>query len=93
MEKARKAAARALDRYVAACVAHNEAIDEAVAELLSQQELPQGFAVAMGSDGHTPTLAGRTHRRLRSMVSVARMAHEVLRRHIPHGYIDLERPY
>ena len=93
VEKARRTAEQALDRYVAACLAHNEAIDEAVDELLSHGELPQGFAVSMGSDGHTPTLAGRAHPRLRPMVSVAGMAHEVLRRHIPHGYIDLERPY
>ena len=93
VEKARRAAEQTLDRYVAACLAHNEAIDEAVDELLAHQELPQGFAVAMGSDGHTPTLAGRTHPRLRPMVSVAGMAHKVLRRHIPHCYIDLERPY
>lgn len=93
VEKARKAAEKALDRYVAACMAHNANLDEAVDELLSQKELPEGYGVAMGSDGHSPTLGGRTYRRVRPMVSVAGMAHEALRRHIPHGYIDLERPY
>ncbi len=95
VEKARKAAEKALDRYVAACIMHNTHLDEAIDELLSQGDgaLPEGYGVAQGSDGHSPTLEGRTYRRIRPMVTVAGMAHEVLRRHIPHGYIDLERPY
>ncbi len=93
VEKARKAAEKALDRYVAACVTHNAHLDETVDELLSQGDLPGSYGVAMGSDGHSPTLGGKTYRRLRPMGEVANMAYETLRRHIPHGYIDLERPY
>ena len=93
VEKAQRAAERALERYVAACVAHNASLDEAVGELLTLGDLPEGYGVATGSDGHSPTLENRAYRRIRPMVSVAEMAQEVLRRHIPHGYIDLERPY
>ena len=93
VEKARRAFSAALERYVEACVAHNAALDEAADELLAAEDLPEGCGVAMGSDGYSPTLGGRTYRRIRPMVSVAGMAHEALRRHIPHGYIDLERPY
>ena len=93
VHKAQKAAQRTLERYVEACIAHNAHLDEAADELLSQEDLPEGFGVVMGSDGHSPTLEGKTYRRVRPMVSVADMAREVLRRHIPHGYIDLERPY
>ena len=93
VQKARKTAEKALDRYLAACMAHNESLDAAIEELLSAGDLPEGYGVAMGSDGHSPTLSGRMYRRVRPIVEAASMAHEVLRRHIPHGYIDLERPY
>jgi hypothetical protein len=89
VEKRRKAAEKALDAYVAACMAHNEAIDQAVDELLSQEELPQGFAVREGRDGHGVAVGGKEIRRLRPMVEVREMGLEVLGRHWRRGYISL----
>jgi|SRR5215211_4458516 len=42
VQKARKAAEKALEAYVAAAVAHNEAVDEAAGAFLSQRDLPRG---------------------------------------------------
>src|SRR5215212_1266469 len=89
VQKARKAAQRALERYVEACIAHNEAVDEAAGELLLQHDLPQGYAVDMGGDGHSVVLGTESIRRLRPMVEVRDMGLAVLGRHLQGGYISL----
>jgi|SRR5215217_2452918 len=89
VEKARKAAERALERYVSACMAHNEAVDEAVGELISHQDLPQGYGVDQGSDGHSVVLGSESLRRVRPMVEVRDMGLAVLGRHLRGGYISL----
>jgi len=89
MQKARKAAQRALERFVAACMAHNEAVGEAAVELLSQHDLPQGYAVDMSGDGHSVVLGTESIRRVRPMVEVRDMGLEVLGRHLQSGYISL----
>jgi len=89
VEKARKAAQRALERYVAACMAHNESVDEAAGELLSYQNLPEGYAVDMSGDGHSVVLGSESIRRVRPMVEVRDMGLEVLGRHLQRGYISL----
>ncbi len=89
VEKARKDAEKALDRFVAACMKHNEAIDEATGELLSQEALPQGYAVDMGRDGHSVVVGSRSIRRSRPMVEVRDLGLEVLGRYWRGGYVSL----
>ena len=89
VQKARKATERALEAYVAAAVAHNEAIDEAAGVFLSQADLPHGYAVDMGGDGHSIVVGLRSIRRVRPMVEVRDMGLEVLGRHLRGGYISL----
>src|SRR5215218_10939581 len=89
VQKARRGAERALERCVSACMAHNEAVDEAVGQLLSQQDLPQGYGVDMGRDGHSVVLGTESIRRVRPMVEVRDMGLEVLGRHLRGGYISL----
>jgi hypothetical protein len=89
VQKARKAAEKALETYVAACMAHNEAVDEAAGVFLSQRDLPRGYAVDMGRDGHSIVLGSGTIRRVRPMVEVRDMGLEVLGRHLRGGYISL----
>jgi len=89
VEKVRNAVQRALERYVAACMAHNEAVDEAAAEFLLQHDLPQGYAVDMSGDGHSIVLDSESIRRTRPMVEVRDMGLEVLGRHLQGGYISL----
>jgi hypothetical protein len=89
VEKARKDAEKALDRFVAACMKHNEAIDGAVGELLSQEALPQGYAVDIGRDGHSIVLGSGSIRRVRPMVEVRDRGLEVFGRHLRGGYISL----
>ena len=89
VQKARKAAQRALERYVEACIAHNGAVDEAAGELLSQRGLPQGYAVDMGRDGHSVVLGSSSIRRVRPMIGVRDMGLAVLGRHLRGGYISL----
>lgn len=89
MEKARRAAERVLERYVAACVEQNGAIDDAAGELLSVRDLPQGYAVDMGGDGHSVVLRSESVRRVRPMVEVRDMGLEALGRHLRGGYISL----
>ena len=89
VEKARKAAERAVERYVAACMAHNEATDEAAVELLSHQNLPEGYAVDMSGDGHSVVLGSSSIRRVRPMIGVRDMGLAILGRHLRGGYISL----
>jgi hypothetical protein len=78
-----------LETYVAACMAHNEAVDEAAGVFLSQRDLPRGYAVDMGRDGHSIVLGSGSIRRVRPMVEVRDMGLEVLGRHLRGGYISL----
>jgi len=89
VQKARKAAQKALEAYVAACMAHNEAVDEAAGAFLSQRDLPRGYAVEQGSDGHSIVLGSKSIRRVRPMVEVRDMGLEVLGRHLRGGYVSL----
>jgi len=89
VQKARRGAERALERYVSACMAHNEAVDETVGELLSQQDLLQGYGVDMGRDGHSVVLGTESITRVRPMIGVRDMGLAVLGRHLRGGYISL----
>jgi len=89
VQKARKAAQKALEAYVAACMAHNEAVDEAAGAFLSERDLPRGYAVDMGGDGHSVVVGSGSIRRTRPMVEVRDMGLEVLGRHLRGGYISL----
>jgi len=89
VEKVRKVAERALERYVAACMEHNAAVDEAAGELATMRALPPGYALDMGGDGHSVVFGSESIRRVRTMVAVRDMGLEVLGRHLRGGYISL----
>ncbi len=87
-EKARKA----LDAYVAAAVAYTAELNDIAQELASLEPLPRDLTLTLGADGHSLTVGSEHRAPERSIVVCSSMAKEVLRAHIPRGFIDLERP-
>jgi hypothetical protein len=90
-----EAARGALSAYVAACVARNATLEEIARKLEGLGPLPDGYAVDRTRlIGPRLLVAGDFEAGwLRPMVDVSGMAREALRKHIPHGYIDLNSPY
>ncbi len=91
MRKLRKKAEAAVSAYVAACEAHNRTVDEIAGELSNLEPLPDGWSLYAGSSGRTFTAAGRSVRPIHTISEVSRIAYEMLRKHIPRGFIDFDR--
>jgi hypothetical protein len=85
----REKAEKALSAYVAACVAHNTAIEEVADELSILGPLPAGWRIEHGSAGRTFSAGGHSVFHIRPTNEVSRIAYDALREHIPHGAIEL----
>lgn len=82
----------ALDAYVVAAVAYRTELNEIASELSSLGSLPDDLTINLGGSGHSLSV-GSEHRTPEHPIAVtAGIAKDVLRTHIPRGFIDLEHP-
>ena len=91
LERARAKLAAAVDAFVCACRAYDDAQEAAVEELRGLGPLPDGLAVDAPRYGWI-TDGGREHGPSRPQVALAGIATEALRRHFPRRQIRLDNP-